>query len=303
MIDPAYFGVSFSSKQCRNFKLNEQAALSFLLKTVSFRRFRLMSYWNEHEKTPGNYDFTALDKQVALIEKNGGVVSLCLGARQPRWPESHWPKWALDLPQVERYETLYRFIENVVKRYKDNSTIISWQLENEALNRSFGKNGDFNHARLRHEYQLVKQLDPSRPIIMSTSNTWGIPVRRPRPDQFGFTLYQTQFENGTYSYAKLPTWWWSLRAELIKLTTGRSSFIHELQAEPWGPKAIWEMSVSEQDKSMDIVQLETNITLAKKTKLHPIDLWGGEWWYWRHLQGDEAIWHTVRYNLTSDSVY
>lgn len=302
MIDPKYFGLSFSSKQCRSFKLDEQATLGFLLKKVGFRRFRLMSYWNEHEKTPGNYDFTALDQQIALIKKSSGSVTLCLGARQPRWPESHWPKWALDLPQAERYEALYRFIENVVDRYKNNPTIISWQLENEALNRSFGRNGDFNRTRLRHEYQLVKQRDPSRPVIMSTSNTWGIPIRRPRPDIFGFTLYQTQFENGTYSHSKLPLWWWPLRARIIRLVPGRPCFIHELQAEPWGPKAIWEMPVDEQSKSMGVEQIKTNMRLAKQTKLYPIDLWGGEWWYWRHLQGDETIWQTVQRELAHSSV-
>lgn len=294
MISKERFGVSFSLKQCRDFNISQTQALAFLLDKIGLRRFRLMSYWDEHEKTPGAYDFTELDAQIAQITRKKGVVTLCLGARQPRWPESHWPQWALDLPEPERYSALYAYIEAVVKRYKNKGCIISWQLENEALNRSFGTNGDFNRQRLRHEFNLVRQLDPSREIIMSTSNAWGLPVRKPRPDRFGFTFYRVQFEDGQYQRSKVPWWWPALRAKFIHLIPGRKSFIHELQAEPWGPKAIWEMPTEEQNKSMDIAQLKTNIELAKKTNLYPIDLWGGEWWYWRSTQGDSDVAKTVK---------
>jgi hypothetical protein len=296
------FGVSFSIKQSRDFKIDPIDTLKFLIYTVGFRRFRLMSYWNEHEAVPGRYNFDELDQQINLIKNVGGEISLCLGARQPRWPESHWPKWALKLPRAERYERLYKYIKIVVERYKDESSITSYQLENEALNRSFGTNGDFNRMRLREELKIIKKIDPTKPVIMSTSNTWGIPLCRPIPDAFGFTFYQTQFEKGSYTKNKLPYRWWHARAILIKIITGRRSFIHELQAEPWGPKAIWEMTTKEQDKSMDSKQLKTNIHLAKKTKLLPIDLWGGEWWYWRHLQGDDDIYKTVIKHLSSDEV-
>ena len=303
VINPEKFGVSFSLKQCKDFKINQIDTLGFLIHTVGLRRFRLMSYWNEHEKSRGKYDFKGLDEQVSCIESSGGIITLCLGVRQPRWPESHWPDWALHLPKKERYQALYEFIEIVVKRYQNIGCIVSWQLENEALNRSFGTNGDFNRSRLRAEYRLVSNLDPSRPIIMSTSNTWGLPLRRPIPKLFGFTLYQVQYENNAYIRTKTPAWWCNIRAKIIHIVTWRSSFIHELQAEPWGPKAVWEMSTEEQDRSMSPEQLGTNIKLAEKTNLHPIDLWGGEWWYWRHLQNDDTIWQTVRDHLTTDAVY
>jgi len=300
VINPEEFGVSFSLKQCRDFKIDQIDTLEFLINTVGLRRFRLMSYWNEHEKSKGVYNFKSLDEQVSRIEAVGGVITLCLGARQPRWPENHWPNWALGLPEQQRYQALYKFIEVVVSRYQHKSCIISWQLENEALNRNFGTNGDFNRRRLRNEYRLVLNLDPSRPIIMSTSNTWGLPLRRPKPKLFGFTFYQVQYEKGAYSRTKMPAWWWNLRAKIIRIVTWRRSFIHELQAEPWGPKAIWEMSIEEQGRSMNAQQLGTSIDLAKKTRLYPIDLWGGEWWYWRQLQNDDTIWQTVRDHLTSD---
>lgn len=258
-----------------------------------------MSYWDLHEPQPGRYDFDELDKHINLVTKYNGEISLCVGARQPRWPESHWPKWTHTLTNQARSEALLSFLETVISRYKNRTSIVSYQLENEFLNRSFGLNGNYDRERVKKELALVHKLDPNKTIIMSTSNTWGAPLRKPRPDLFGFTFYQQQFENNEYRHTKTPHWWLNIRAGLIKLITKRPSFIHELQAEPWGPKAIWEMSNEEQAKSMNVDQLEKNILLAKQTNLYPIDLWGGEWWYWRWLQNDKQIAQTVLKLITN----
>ena len=130
------FGISFSIKQCRNFNLDPTVVLTSLIEDLGFSRFRLMSYWDEHEKIAGVYDFSALDKQVETIEKAGGVITMCLGVRQPRWPESHWPDWAWAMLKPERYAKLMDYISAVVEHYKDRKVIISWQLENEWLLKS-----------------------------------------------------------------------------------------------------------------------------------------------------------------------
>jgi hypothetical protein len=85
-----------------------------------------------------------------------------------------------------------------------------------------------------------------------------------------------------------------LRSLSIKLAHKRPSFIHELQLEPWGPTAIWKMPSEEQDKSMGPGHIRKNVQLAAKTKLYPIDLWGGEWWYWRLKNGDAGVWEAVQ---------
>ncbi len=295
IVDPELFGVSFSLKQCREFKLDQKDALTFLIQKMGFRRFRLMSYWDEHEKTRGNHDFSLLDEQIQLIEKSGGVITLCLGARQPRWPENHWPDWAWKLDRVERSVELLKYVAVVVNRYKDLPTVISWQLENEALLKSFGERSEVIRKRLRSEYLQIKTIDKTRPVIMTTSTSWGIPLRKPIPDTIGFSYYVTLFNEklNRYTSAFHFAWLQRFKAFVLKMGFSRTSFIHELQAEPWGPKAIWEMPISEQNKSMSVEQLEKNITLAKKTKLYPIDLWGGEWWYWRFKRGDRQISDTV----------
>jgi len=293
-IDRGRFGVSFSAKQCRNFKLDAPEAMRWLIEEAGFRRFRLMSYWNEHEKQQGTYDFSGLDWQIEMAAAHGCDVTLCLGARQPRWPENHWPQWALEVAKADRTAALLKYIEAVVTRYKDNPVIVSYQLENEALLENFGKNSEVDRQRLREEYQLVKRLDPKRPVIMTTSTSWGIPLRRPIPDIVGFSYYQIIYNKGAYHTAFHTPLLHRTRKLLIRLTQRKPVFIHELQLEPWGPTAIWKMDAAEQDKSMGARQIARNIALAKRVNAAPIDLWGGEWWYWRTQHGDLSIWQAVK---------
>jgi len=289
------FGVSVSVKQCRSFGISTNDCLAWLLEDCGFRRFRLMSYWDLIEPAPGTYDFRELDTQIATIRRRKGTVTLGLGARQPRWPENHWPDWAWKLPKAERTTALLEFIKTVVKRYHGNDTIVSYQLENEALLGSFGTRSEVDRDRLRQEFALVKQLDPRRPIIMSTSTSWGIPLQRPIPDAVGFSYYQVLFNAHKQRYTKAfhKIWLHRLRARLIKLIWRRPSFIHELQLEPWGPKNIWEMSLEEQMESMSPDQIRHTITQAKEIGLSPIDLWGGEWWYWSAKNGNKEIIESV----------
>jgi hypothetical protein len=288
------YGVSFSIKQCRNFGIDPRATLDWLIGTGEFRRFRLMSYWDEMERTPGVIDWHALDWQLDRIARAGGEVTLCLGARQPRWPENHWPEWAWNAPHAARSSALLAFIHAVVTRYKDHPAVVSYQLENEALLKNFGERPEIDRPRLRREYLLVKKLDPGKPVLMSTSTSWGIPVRRPTPDIVGFSYYQVLFNNGVYTTAFHTPLLHRTRSRLIRLLKRRRAHIHELQLEPWGPQAIWNMSREEQDKSMGPQHIARNVALAQKTGLYPIDLWGGEWWYWRlHTLHDDSTWHAV----------
>lgn len=292
-IDSAKFGVSFSVKQCRNFKIDSDKTLRWLIQDAGFKRYRLMSYWNEHEKEQGNYDFSELDRQFKIIEKAGGSITLCLGARQPRWPENHWPEWAWNAKYETRTKALLSYIEAVVNRYIDSPALVSYQLENEALLEDFGRNPEVDRQRLREEFALVKRLDPDKAVIMSTSTSWGIPFRRPIPDIVGFSFYHTLFHKGAYRESNFYPWTHRFRKYLIKLLHRKPTFIHELQCEPWGPKGIWDMTDEEQDKSMSTAHIAENIHLAKAIRAYPIDLWGGEWWYWRHLNGDDSIIQSV----------
>ena len=292
IIDPEKYGVSFSLKQCRNFGLDPRETLQWLL-DQGWRRFRLMSYWNEHEKQQGDYNFTELDWQIEMISNAGGEITLCLGVKQPRWPEYHWPKWAKDLSESAKSDALIAYIQTVINHVSVQPAIKSYQLENEALLKNFGSDIDIDRARLCKEFETVCKVD-NRPIIMSTSNGWGTPLRRPVPDMVGFSVYTVIYHNGRYRTTIQKPWLHKLRKFIIENFLNRPVFIHELQCEPWGHTAIWKMTREEQDISMSTHQIEQNIRWAHKIGAYPIDFWGAEWWYWRWLQGNQTIYHTVR---------
>lgn len=293
MKQPVTWGVSFSKKYCQELGLDWRETLKAILEELPVKRLRLMSYWDLLEPTPGKYDFKDLDWQFEQALKHQARVSLSLGMRQPRWPECHLPQWAQDLTPPDRNAALMNYLQAVVKRYRKHSALLSWQLENEALNRSFGLCPDFDRQRLREEFQLVKKLDPNHKIIMTTSNSWGLPFRRPLPDIVGFSYYWVQHRGGKYHRRVLPPLAHAARSAASRLM-GRPAIIHELQAEPWGPAATAGLSAGEQARTMDARLLKAQISRARRTGIKHIDLWGAEWWYWRKVQGDDSLWQTIK---------
>lgn len=294
------FGVSFSAKYCRELGIDPKKCLEAALKDLGVRHLRLMSYWDVHETVPNVFDFTELDWQFALAEKYGAKISLCLGVRQPRWPESHWPAWALNMPGSE-WQNLQRFIKNVVRRYRRKPSIISWQLENEAMLKRFGLNGNFDRRRLKAEFNLVKRLDKRHPIIMTTSDSWGLPFFGPKPDIYGFSLYRYFFDRGQYRRSKRSALFYQLRAMLIRFFKNRQVYIHELQAEPWGPVGTAQMTLDEQLAAMSPERVRQAVEYAEATNLLPADLWGLEWWYYLKITHNRPeIWNYMR-TIFSDS--
>lgn len=292
------FGVSFSKERSEEFGLDWKGNFTALLDDMQLKHFRLMSYWSAHEKERGQFDFTDLDWQINEAAKRGAKVDIVLGLRQPRWPECWEPEWATKLSGNEWKQAIYAYMEVVIKRYKDNPTVANWQLENEAVNNWFGKCGPPDRVRLQEEYNLVKSWDPNRHIRMSLSDQHGLPVNGPIPDEFGFSVYRTVWNTFSpwHFYITYPTpiWYHRARAMVIDWMHHKPVFIHELQLEPWGPRDTKELSREEQDKSMSVEQIGKSIKFARQIGAPDIDLWGGEWWYWRKVNGDPTIWNAVK---------
>jgi hypothetical protein len=304
--DPNY-GVSFSYKYAQELGVDWKANYAALLDDLQIRNFRLMSYWDLHEGERGKFDFSTLDYQMDEAAKRGAKVSLSIGLRQPRWPECHQPGWAEALTEetTEWRQALYAYIEVVVTRYKTHPALLSYQLENEAVNNWFGTcKGAAPRDRLFEEVALVKKLDQSHPLWMSLSDQHGFPLKIPRPDAFGFsvyrTVYSTQLPKPFQFYVTYPTpiWYHRARKALIENTIKEPIFIHELQIEPWCPQATVNCSPEEQDKSMSTRQIHKNFDFARKIGAEDIYTWGGEWWYWRMTKfNDPTPWETVRGEL------
>ncbi len=290
------YGVSFSPDYATYLGLDWHETYQALLNDLKVRKFRLMSYWSEGEPTPGHYDFIDLDYQMDEAAKAGAKVTLAIGLRQPHYPECHQPAWANALSKTDRETALKAYMAAVVERYKTSPALASWQLENEALNRSFGVCDDFDRARLTRERDLVAGLDPSHPIIINVSNQFGTPWLGPIGDIVGFSVYRISY-NPTFGYIgrPIPAFWHSLRAGIVDFFWHKPVIIHELQAEPWGAKGNAELSINEQNKSMDATKLTDTLHYTEATHIPQAYLWGAEWWYARKVQdNDPSVWEAAR---------
>ena len=281
-------GVSFSLIACKNYGINWRHALQATT-DLGFKRYRLMSYWSLIETQKGIYDFANLDEQIRMIASSHGRISLSIGMRQPRWPETHVPSWAKAMNTAELTQRYIDFHRAVIERYKDEPAIESWQLENEFWLRSFGENVDFSRTRLIKEFELLRKLTPDRPIIMTLARIVSLPLRRPTPDIYGTSIYLTIYNQSKKKYTKTwaAPWVYKIKKMLIKIVKRRDLIIHELQLEPWGPQANWEMSIAEQNKSMSVKRMEYAAEYAQSTGMSYIDVWGAEWWYWRSVIGED----------------
>jgi hypothetical protein len=292
-------GVSFSRERSEEFGLDWKANFAALLDDMQLKHFRLMSYWSSHEKIRGQFDFADLDWQVSEAAKRGAKVDIVLGLRQPRWPECWEPDWAPQLSGNDWKQAMYAYIEVVVDRYKNNPAVQNWQLENEAVNNWFGTCGAPDRERLNEEFALVKKLDPTHPIRMSLSDQHGLPLNEPVPDQYGFSVYRTVWNTFSpahfYIVYPTPIWYHRLRAAAIDWIQHKPIFIHELQMEPWGPTDTKELTIKEQDQSMSAKQIHKSMKFARRIGASDIDMWGGEWWYWRKIHwSDPSIWNAVK---------
>ncbi len=298
---PLVLGASFIPDYAESFGLEPKDTLNAMLGDLKLKQVRLVSYWEDIEKTPGTYDFSGLDWQFAMANKYHATVSLSIGLRQPRWPECHEPDWAKAEPKSQWEPQLYQFIQATVNHYKNNPALSDYELENEFFLKAFGKCTDFDRSRLVSEFKQVKSLDPKHDVIVSRSDNWvGIPVGQPTPDVFAISVYKRVWDaTFTHRYFEypLPAWFYASLAGSEELLSGKDMIIHELQAEPWTPNGldIPQISVAEQYKSMSPQRLKDRISYGEATGMRTIDLWGAEWWYWmKTKQGDPAVWNVVK---------
>ncbi len=299
--DPTVLGVSYSIKYADELGIDWQKGMLALMDEIGVKHFRLMSYWDLSEKTEDEYEFDDLDWQFDQAERHEATVSLAIGQRQPRWPECHIPEWAKQLDDTAYEAELMEYIRTVVERYKDSPALESYQVENEAANNVFGDCEKYDPDLLERELKFVRELDPDTTIITNASSQNGHTIRGPVnfADKVGFTIYHNaHFEafGNQYGWRYLfPSHWHSWKAGIISGLKDVDIFIHELQAEPWGPEATVNLSSEEQDKTMNPEQLRAIINYSEQTGIKEMYLWGAEWWYWRLNEfGDKELWGTVK---------
>jgi hypothetical protein len=303
---PLQLGVSFIPDYAQSLGVNPQQTMDALI-GIGIKQFRLVSYWGDVEPAPGHYDFSQLDWEFHKAEAAHAKIILTVGLRQPRWPECHEPSWVnTSQPTSQWQPQLESFMTAVVQRYQHSPSLQSYQLENEYFLQGFGTCTNFSRSRLISEYNLVKKLDPSHPIIVGRSdNDIGIPVKQPQPDEFSVSVYQRVWDaNVTHRYLEYPwpSWYYAFLAGLQKIVDHKDMMIAELQAEAWpaNGQTIPQSTLAEQNKSIDAKRLQATFKFGKNTGIRSIDLWGAEYWYYRaQVLHDPSLWNIAKQEFSA----
>ncbi len=290
------WGVNFSQQHSENLGLNWKENYLALLNDLKVENLKITSHWDLIEQENGRYNFEDLDWQIKEAEKKGVKLLLVIGMKTGRWPECHIPDWAKNLSKEEQQKRILQLIEEIVLRYQSESSIWAWQVENEPFF-PFGQCPWRDKKFLKKEIDLVKSLD-SRPVIISDSGELSLWLRAARlGDIVGTTMYKKVWssEFNSYFYLPYPSIFYWRKAQIIKKFFGKKVICVELQAEPWGPKLLYDSPLEEQEKTMNLERFQKNIEFAKKTGFDEFYLWGSEWWYWMKTeQNKPEIWQEAK---------
>lgn len=292
------YGVTFSKGQAERLGLDWQETYIKIIEELQVKRIRLSAYWDEIESQEGNFNWQYLDWQIDKARLNKTGIILAVGGRLPRWPECHYPAWALAKPENDRQIATLNYIQEVINRYKGKENIIAWQIENEPFLPKFGDCPKFDKVFLDKEIEFVKRLD-SRPIVLTDSGELSLwyPAAS-RADIFGTSLYRDTFSTYLNKYIHYPIGpgFFRFKKRIVGwLARPKEWIIIELQAEPWAPKPFQEISAEERNRTMNPEKFKETVEFARQTGFKEFYLWGVEYWYWeKTVNGQPAIWDEAR---------
>ncbi len=288
------WGLTYSPIAAQRLNLNTHQAYLAILDELKPKKLRLVAYWNEIERSKGIYNYSELDFETAEAAKRHIPIVIAVGQKVPRYPECFLPDWVSKTNQPSRQADLLEFIEKTVTHYNADSNLVAWQIENEAT-LSFGVCPKYNQAQLKEEIKLMRALT-SKELVMTDSGELSLWIANSRySDTFGSTLYRAVL-NGRHNegvfHHFLPPFAYTLRAAIVKKIHPNVSkvIVAELQAEPWGAKALVDEDKAHYDKTMNHTQFDRNIQFAQNTGAAEVWLWGTEWWYYEKLHGDSYFW-------------
>lgn len=289
------YGMSFNVMYARELGLDWQETFDAILGELGVRHLRLAAHWPMIEPTSGTYNFEEMDYQIKAAEAVGAEVILAVGRRLPRWPECHVPEWARSLSDLERDAKQIAYMTAVVDRYKGSPAVKYWQVENEPFLEVFAFEhcGELRTEFLEREIALVKELDPTRSVLVTDSGNLGLWYGAyKRGDMFGTSVY-VYFWNPELGQFKtvLPAFVYRVKENLLAFIYGKKpTFLIELSAEPWLVAPIATVPIETQFSRMDVAKFEDILAYAKETRYDTQYLWGAEWWYWLKMQNHPEMW-------------
>jgi len=292
------WGVNFSHKHAELLGLDWRETYLALIDDMGVENIKLATYWDLIEKEQGSYEFGDLDWQVETAQEKGVKLLMTVGMKAPRWPECHLPNWAEGMEKEAQQERILALIEKIVSRYSFSPAVVMWQVENEPFF-PFGQCRWTDNNFLKKEIALVKSLDSlERPVVVSDSGEGSFWVQAARfGDIVGTTMYRKVWfhQLETYVSYPFPPVFYARKAKIVEKLFSKKVINVELQAEPWGPKLLYDSPLPEQEKTMNLGQFRKNIEFAQRTGFDEFYLWGAEWWYWmKEKQNQPEIWQEAQ---------
>lgn len=290
------YGMSFNTPYATELGLEWREVYDAIIDDMGVRHLRLAAHWNLVEEEPGNYNFSAIDYQLTKANEVNADVIMAVGRRLPRWPECHIPKWITTAEWEEQKRAILAYLTETVNRYKGNPSIVYWQVENEPYLEVFAKDycNELDEDFLIEEIELVRQLDPTRPILVTDSGNLGLWAGAYRNgDAFGTSVY-VYFWNPELGQFRtiLPPWFYRVKENMIKLLYGdKPTFLIELSVEPWLLEPVTDVDIETQYSRMDLEKFDEIISYAAATRYQYQYLWGAEWWYWLREKGHPEMWN------------
>jgi hypothetical protein len=294
------YGVTFTKSYAEFSGLDWQKTYLEILDDLNVKKLRIPAFWNEIQaKGKNDYDYSALDWQIDEAGKRGAKIILAVGYRLPRWPECHLPDWAKNLPVEQKQQDTLDYIKTTIERYKGKEQIAAWQVENEPFLSFFGECPPFEPAFLDKEIALVKSLDSppagqaGRPIIITDSGELSIwaPAAK-RADIFGTSIYLNTYSGKTKSYIHYPIvpGFFRFKRNIVGIFAHPKDWIViELQGEPWGPRAVKELSEKEKAKTMDFKKFQNILEFSRQAGFKEFYLWGVEWWAYEKEKNNNPV--------------
>ena len=274
-----------------------------LLGDLSVKQLKISVHWDQIHVEKDEFNFQNVDWLMEQAGLREAQVLLVVGMKTPRWPECHVPDWAENLSREEQQESILLMLKETVNRYKEHPALWGWQVENEPFF-VFGECPWRDDNFFVKEVEIVRSLDAEHPIIVSDTGEFSFWTKAASiGDMVGITMYRKVWfsELNRYVSYPFPSVYYARRADLIQWLFKKKVIGVEVQAEPWGPKLVYDLSLEEQQKTMNPERFRQNIEFAKNTGLDTFYLWGGEWWYWmKEKKGETDMWEEAK-KLFSDT--
>lgn len=294
-IEQIGLGVSFSPQYAKSLGLDYKQVFEASVNDLGVKNFRVMTYWDQSESQEGKFNYSETDYVISKAKENNLNILLVVGVKQPRWPECYIPKWVLPLDKDKREEKALIYLENTVKRYKNEEVIWGYQVENEPFV-DFGEpciSGSVEF--LEKEVSLVRRLDPEKPIVITDSGEAGLPITVMRlSDIFGTTVYK-KVHNELFGYFEYPypALYYKLKSYITRnlfAPNNDETILAELQTEPWAKTSLISTPIDMQTEIFSTDDFKRHIEISQKIGFSKTYLWGVEWWYFMKVYNRPEYW-------------